>query len=136
VASFIGSPAMNFVECSGGLARGTREVMVAGTPAAVPEFHVDAPHERPTLGVRPEHVEVDDSAGLRGEVFGVEYMGARQILTIATAAGRLPVRTDNRLQAHVGERVGMRFRAESVVLFDPVTEQALPSALIPAAGHG
>jgi multiple sugar transport system ATP-binding protein len=136
VANFIGSPAMNFLDCQGRLGRGARAVELAGTSAVVPELHADATQERLIFGIRPEHVRVADDAPLRGEVFGVEYMGMRQILTVDTPAGRLRVRAPNSVRAAQGDRIGLAFDPRSVVLFDPATERALPSALIPEAAHG
>ena len=74
---------------------------------------------------------------MRGEVFGVEYMGARQVVTVDTEAGRLRVRTANTQRAAVGERVGLAFDPGQIVLFDPASERALPSALFEReAAHG
>ena len=69
------------------------------------------------------------TAAVRGEVFGVEYMGARQVVTVDTEAGRLRVRTANSQRAAVGERVGLAFDPGQIVLFDAASERALPSAL-------
>src|SRR5215475_4071242 len=49
----------------------------------------------PVLGARPEHIQLTDAATFRGRVFGVEYMGARQLVTVDTSAGRLRVRAAN-----------------------------------------
>ena len=77
------------------------------------------------------------TAPVRGEVFGVEYMGARQIVTVDTEAGRLRVRTANSQRATIGEQVGLAFDPGQIILFDPPSERALPSALFAAeAGHG
>jgi multiple sugar transport system ATP-binding protein len=136
VARFIGSPAMNFLDCHGHAAAGTDAVQLCGMRTDVPKLLADAPGERLVFGVRPEHVRLDDAAGVRGEVFGVEYMGARQIVTVDTEAGRLRVRTPNSQRAAIGDRVGLAFDPEQIVLFDPATEKALPSRLFADAVHG
>jgi multiple sugar transport system ATP-binding protein len=136
VANFIGSPAMNFLECGGGLAAGADRVRLCGTEVRVPRLHEPATHAHLVFGVRPEHVLLDDGAAVRGSVYGVEYMGARQILTVDTAAGRLRVRTPHTDRVSPGETVGLGFDPERVVLFDPVTDRALASDLMPEAGHG
>ena len=132
VARFIGSPAMNFLPCE---PAGREAVRLCGAPVEVPALHADAP---PSLvfGVRSEHVRLADAAPVRGEVFGVEYMGARQVVTIDTEAGRLRLRAPNSQRATVGERVGLSFDPEQIVLFDAATERALPSALFAEVGHG
>jgi multiple sugar transport system ATP-binding protein len=133
VAQFIGSPAMNFLDCG---ARGRAAVLLCGQAVQVPELQADAPQQL-VLGVRPEHVRLADGSPVRGKVFGVEYMGARQVVTVDTEAGRLRVRTANTQRAAVGERVGLAFDPEQIVLFDPATERALPSARFAReAAHG
>ena len=72
-----------------------------------------------------------------GRCFGVEYMGARQVVTVDTEAGRLRVRTSNSQRASIGEQVGLAFDSSQIILFDPLSELALPSALFEAdALHG
>ncbi len=56
--------------------------------------------------------------------------------TVDTEAGRLRVRTPNSQRATVGERVGLAFDPEQIVLFDAATERACRSALFAEAGHG
>src|SRR5690242_1139110 len=46
VAGFIGSPAMNFLACEGGLAPGADAVRFCGTSLRVPRLRADAPQER------------------------------------------------------------------------------------------
>jgi multiple sugar transport system ATP-binding protein len=137
VAGFIGSPAMNFLACEGGLAPGEAAVRLAGATVEVAPLRDAAPQARLVLGARPEHIRLADDAAFRGEVFGVEYMGARQIVTLDTPAGRVRVRTPNSQRASIGEQVGLAFDPRHVVLFDPASERALPSGLsAEAAGHG
>ncbi len=125
VAQFIGSPAMNFLECGSSIGDA---VSLCGQQVVVPELHASAP-ARMVMGVRPEHVRLADSGMVRGQVFGVEYMGARQVVTVDTKAGRLRVRTSNSQRASIGEQVGLAFDSSQIILFDPLSEMALPSAL-------
>ena len=136
VAGFIGSPSMNFLPAGGNLPAGTDRVSVAGTTVPVPRLHADLPHDAAILGARPEHIQVAEDGPLRGRVFGVEYMGARQLITVDTDAGRLRVRADNTVRVDYGETVGLGFDTDSLVLFDAVTEQAVPSALFAETAHG
>jgi multiple sugar transport system ATP-binding protein len=132
VARFIGSQSMNFLPCK---PAGREVVHLCGQPVAVPALHAEAAPGL-VLSVRPEHVRLADDAGVRGEVFGVEYMGARQVVTVDTEVGRLRVRAANSRPVAVGERVGLVFDPGQIVLFDAATERALPSALFAEAGHG
>ena len=73
---------------------------------------------------------------LRGRVFGVEYMGARQLITVDTSAGRLKVRAPNTVRARLGETLGLEFKSAALVVFDGRSERALASDLGAGAGHG
>jgi multiple sugar transport system ATP-binding protein len=135
VAGFIGSPAMNFLPAKGPLAPGTRNVRVNGAEVEVPLLHESLDHDDAVLGARPEHVEVAADGPLRGRVFGVEYMGARQLITVDTDAGRLKIRAPNTVRASFGETVGLRFKSDALVVFDGRTDRALKSDLI-GGGRG
>jgi multiple sugar transport system ATP-binding protein len=135
VARFIGSPAMNFLPAKGPLPPGARKVRVNGAEVDVPSLHEPLDHDDAVLGVRPEHVEVAADGPLRGRVFGVEYMGARQLITVDTDAGRLKIRAPNTVRAGFGETVGLRFKSEALVVFDGRTDRALRSDLI-GGGRG
>ena len=89
VADFIGSPPMNFLGFNAGLARGTRNVIVQGAEVAIPEIREDVAQADMTLGVRPEHIRFDDRSALRGAVYGTEYLGTTQIVSIETVGGKL-----------------------------------------------
>ena len=51
------------------------------------------------LGVRPEHVRLDDASPLRGTVFGAEYLGTTQIVTVDTAHGHVKARLSSEIGA-------------------------------------
>jgi multiple sugar transport system ATP-binding protein len=136
VAGFIGSPAMNFLPAAGPLAAGTTALRINGSKIPVPRLHEPLGHGEAVLGVRPEHITIADDAGLRGRVFGVEYMGARQLVTVDTSAGRLKIRAPSGVRARFGETVGLRLRTEALVVFDRRSERALMSDLFEAKRHG
>ncbi len=116
VARFIGSPAMNLFPCEI-LEEGHVPVArLAGLPLA----GLAAPPEvaEATLGIRPEHVRIDDSSAMRGEVVAVEYLGARQVVTLAGPFGVLKLRAPNTLRLAFGDRLGVAFDPAAVVWFD------------------
>ena len=129
VASFIGSPAMNFLRFSGSLEPGAGEVRLGGEPVRVPTLHEGAMDAQLALGVRPEHVSLVAEGGVRGVVFGTEYMGTLQIVTVDTDYGRVKARISSALRAQPGETVGLLFANDRSVLFDTITGLALRSAL-------
>src|SRR5215472_1149251 len=89
VADFIGSPPMNFLRFEGGLRSGDRAISFHDAPIDVPEIREDRARAPLALGIRPEHIRFTDAAPLRGEVFGAEYLGTTQIVTVDTAHGRV-----------------------------------------------
>ena len=131
VAGFVGAPAMNFMAAHGTLAPGEARLTVAQTEVAIPALREGLSGEAAVLGIRPEHLRVSDRAGLRGVVYGVEYLGSHQLLTVDTPAGRLRARAHHRDRVAVGERVGLELERDGVVLFDPANERALASAVHP-----
>ena len=135
VANFIGSPPMNFLRFEGSVKRGDRAVRLADASIAVPEVREDGASGSLALGVRPEHVTLSDHAPLRGRVFGTEYLGTTQIVTVDVEQGQVKARLSARLRVTLGETVGLAFRPENLVLFNP-TGRALDSALYQGNGHG
>jgi multiple sugar transport system ATP-binding protein len=126
VANFIGSPAMNFLPSQTGVNVGAAKVSVSGVEIPVPQVQETSRSDL-TLGVRPEDIMLSNDGALRGEVFGVEYMGSRQVITVDTNAGRLKVKSPNEVQASIGDNVGLTFRTEHLILFDNETDRALQS---------
>ncbi|MBX2806647.1 MAG: ABC transporter ATP-binding protein [Hyphomicrobiales bacterium] len=136
VAGFVGSPAMNFLNAQGGIAPGAREIRINGAALGMPEAREGLDTQSAILGARPEHIQIADDGPLRGRVFAVEYMGARQLVTVDTDAGRLRVRAPNTTRVAYGEAVGLSFDPERVVVFNPDTDRALKSALYDGDARG
>ena len=132
VASFIGSPAMNFLPAAGNLPAGSTAVSVAGTDIAVPATQAPLSAEA-VLGARPEHIVLGDAGPLRGRVSAVEYMGARQLVTVDTDAGPLKVRTRNDIRVADGETVGLSFLTDRLSVFDSATDR---SVTLQGGAHG
>src|SRR5262249_10646223 len=102
----------------------------------VPVLRQDQAPTALALGVRPEHIVIDDAAPLRGRVFGAEYLGTTQIVVIDTAHGQVRARIPAAVPARAGEIVGLRLRPERLSLFDVASGRAMRSALHDGAGHG
>jgi len=100
VASFIGSPAMNFVDAA--------KLDPAMTRSAK------------TIGIRPEHLSVDTNSGLwRGRLMHIEHLGADTNLYVETqAAGLLCVRLFGAYEARVGADLYLTPQPSKVHLFD------------------
>jgi multiple sugar transport system ATP-binding protein len=135
VADFLGSPPMNFLSFHGGIRSGDRSVRLDDAEIAVPELREERAPADLALGIRPEHVRLDDGAPLRGTVFGTEYLGTTQIVAIETAHGPLKARLPADLAVETGENVGLSFRSERLSVFDKGSGRALASALYAGGAH-
>ena len=136
VADFIGSPSMNFLPAAGRFDPGIEAVRVNGAEVSLPRQHQGLAHENAVLGVRPEHIHIGGDGALKGQVFGVEYMGTRQLVTVDTHAGRVKVRAPNTVRVEDGETVGLTFQSEKLVVFDGESGRALMSDLYAERAHG
>ena len=136
VADFIGSPPMNFVEFEAPLRQGDRSVVIDGAEIAVPELRETASQPECVLGVRPEHVRLSDTSPLRGSIYGAEYLGTTQIVTVATGRGFVKARLTSETAVRLGEPVGLAFRPEKLSIFDRRSGRVLRSALHDGGAHG
>jgi multiple sugar transport system ATP-binding protein len=136
VADFIGSPPMNLLRFEDKIQRGQRSVRVSSAEITVPEIQEEGNGGLLALGVRPEHITLCDRAPIRGRVFGTEYMGTTQIVTVDTDHGQIKARIPSSVRVRFSETVGLAFRAEGLVIFDAGTGRAIKSALNGRNGHG
>jgi multiple sugar transport system ATP-binding protein len=126
VASFLGSPAMNFLEFEGMLEPNQNRIHMHGSDFAVPAL-LEGARGRLAFGVRPEHVRFSDSSAYKGEVLATEYLGTTQIVTIATANGTIKSRMNAALPIQVGETPGLDFDSRTISVFNVETGRALLS---------
>jgi len=127
VAEFLGSPPMNFLRFDGIVGRGMAAVTLGEAVIDVPQQREDA-HGALALGVRPEHVHLDDAAPTRGRVIAAEYLGTSQIVTLATPHGEVKARIPSARAVRSGDTTGLSFDARTLSLFDVATGRALSSA--------
>ncbi|MEY2952257.1 MAG: hypothetical protein RLZZ401_344 [Pseudomonadota bacterium] len=123
VATFIGSPTMNLVAGSAGEAggNGVFNIKNAALPLSVPA----SPSGEIQLGLRPEHIRLDDSAPWRGKVSLVEPTGADTYVVVETAAGNITVRTAPLTPVRAGDAVGLGVQADQVNWFDAESGERL-----------
>jgi multiple sugar transport system ATP-binding protein len=136
VADFIGSPPMNFLCFEGSLRPGDEAVSFHGARIAVPAIREPRGAGALVLGVRPEHIRFSDAAEVRGSVFGAEYLGTTQIVTVITANGQIKARLPSSNVVRVGESVGLKLRPDRLSLFDAASGQVLASALHAGGRNG
>jgi len=117
VATFIGSPTMNLLR---GGAQGAGEFGIGGAALAL----AAPPHAAELLlGVRPEHLVLQDDAPWRGQVSVVEPTGPDTYVVVDTAAGNVTLRTDAQARVRPGERVGLAVSPAHAHWFDARTQE-------------
>jgi multiple sugar transport system ATP-binding protein len=126
VAQFIGSPPMNFLDFSGMIGKGHDEVRLNDISIKVPQS-LDGANGKLTLGVRPEHVKLDDAAPYRGRIVATEYLGTTQIVTLDTPNGALKARVASSEAIAVGQTTGLHFDPRTITLFENEHGHALRS---------
>ena len=77
------------------------------------------------LGVRPEHLVMQDSAPWRGKVSVVEPTGPDTYVVVDTAAGSVTLRTDAQTRVQPGDSVGLAVEPANAHWFDASSENRL-----------
>ncbi len=131
VASFIGSPTINFVSAVV-VSAGTRRVGLQLQSSAVVAVPAEGSRLQPgssiDVGIRPEHLAVvqgDDSSRLPddcrfdGEVTLVEQLGESHLIYLRTVDGaELVSRSPGHTAVRIGDRIALRAEVERLYLFD------------------
>ena len=122
VASFIGSPAMNFLDGELAPADGAMELRI-GT-ASIKAGRLSSMTVRPmpvAFGIRPEHIQVVDAddGHLRAKIEIVEKLGSESVVYFQTEISQTPLvmRAPPGLPLAPGDSVGLRFDLENMHLF-------------------
>ena len=118
VATFIGSPTMN-------LLRGAATGGQFGIQGAALNLAAPASANEVLLGVRPEHLVMQDSAPWRGKVSVVEPTGPDTYVVVDTAAGSVTLRTDAQTRVQPGDSVGLAVEPANAHWFDASSENRL-----------
>ena len=72
----------------------------------------------------------------RGRVFGTEYLGTTQIVTVDIEQGQIKARLSARLPVRLGETVGLAFRPEKLVALRCRRAARSRARFIEGSGHG
>ncbi len=111
VASFIGAPTMNLLK-----AIDNTIALPLSSPFGTQNLQ---------LGLRPEHIVLDDQAPWRGEVSLVEPTGADTFVVVQTTYGPVTVRANANTRVAPGERVGLQPQAHEAHWFDAQSGQRI-----------
>ena len=125
VASFIGTPAMGFIDGAvrdGGIAAEGVDIRLAPEQRAA----IGA-RSRLAVGIRPERLSLGEGGdwAVRGATDVVEMLGAEQYVHFTTAAGQLTARVPRDHPIRIGDRVAFTGSARHLYLFDAESGERL-----------
>mgnify|MGYP004482913217 FL=1 len=145
VAGFLGSPSMNFFQCTVKAEENNRTALLLDDAKTVKKVYLDGTRGKQIadkyngrhviLGIRPEDIyELDeakklgiekDSVNVDEPVVNREMLGAEVILYFDEQGKTLAVRLNPENQTQVGENVSLYFDMDKAHVFDPETEENL-----------
>ncbi len=123
VASFVGSPGMNFFAGSV-LSEADRCVFIASAGGARVELSKRAKPGPATLGIRSEYLHVDGTGPFAGRVIGEEYVGSFRNLHLDSELGRLVLRCESGESYARDANIRLRLEADRAVLFERTGQAA------------
>ena len=133
VASFIGSPAMNFLKGEIAGEEGAplfRTEKLDVSLASYEAQHPLSPGRAVIFGFRPEHITIADQPGPAGRSCAAtvdldEPMGADSLVWLKVAGKPISVRVDSGRRYHPGEKVFLTFNPALASIFDAQSETRL-----------
>ena len=127
VASFIGSPGMNFIDINEGISNEQSTISIEDANFNIPKQFETSKSNKNFFGIRPENLLLTNEGGLKGSVFGLEYLGSRKIITVKTNIGEIKVKTDISINIKLNENVQIKPANDSIIIFDGETDKSLNS---------
>ena len=120
VASFIGSPAMNFVPAVYSRAGGSATLVSLDSDLPAPDIPALADGAEVLAGIRPEHIEIipGGTGGTTGRVDLIEPMGLSTLVHVTLAGAPLKVLSFARLSLELGMPVRIQVAPERIHVFD------------------
>jgi multiple sugar transport system ATP-binding protein len=133
VASFVGSPAMNFIPGELASDGGVPAVRTAGTLIRLPRYGAVsglAEGRAVLLGIRPEHIAVGEAAAAQdfcwpAQVLLRESLGSEVLLWSLFAETRIGVRASAEISIREGDKLPAGFSSTRVSLFDRETGERI-----------
>jgi multiple sugar transport system ATP-binding protein len=128
VASFVGSPGMNFIpgEVAGSGGRALFVSEAGHVRVEVPLHGTSRVSSgQATLGIRCEHVHADTGGSIWGRVVTEEYLGNARNVHIEAACGRIVMRADAAAPYALGSEVRLNLDPSQISIFDGATEARL-----------
>jgi multiple sugar transport system ATP-binding protein len=136
VAGFIGSPAMNFINCkvskeNNVLALNSPSVSVLLTGEKFSSLASNINSQEVTLGIRPEDISIADSTKVDNKnlftanVEIIEQMGNEIFAQLLADGQEITARLPADVNLKIGEKSQFTFNTDRCHLFDPISEKSL-----------
>jgi len=136
VAGFIGSPAMNFIDCTivkknGDLYAATKEMSlkIPKDKVKLVESYIN---KDAILGLRPEHItdtmtvkDYEPGTTFKASVWVVEPLGSEKLVHVRSGDNNIVVRLDPHVNVQTGDVVEFAARMDLAHIFDKETEETI-----------
>ncbi|HEY1870442.1 MAG TPA: TOBE domain-containing protein, partial [Chitinophagaceae bacterium] len=133
VAGFIGSPAMNFMECK--LEKNNNQYELTQNQnirinlgERLPAFLDKYLDRRLIVGIRPEHIGIcgpEDAGDIKVQVTAYENMGNEQIIYFSCGDASYIVRRQTQDEVALKTFKTIRFKRDKIIYFDSVSEEKI-----------
>ncbi|MEM1515840.1 MAG: ABC transporter ATP-binding protein [Candidatus Bathyarchaeia archaeon] len=135
VAGFIGSPPMNFIDCT--IRENNNSVLIDSGEFTfmLPDEIGKLVKEKITsseiiLGIRPEDIVIEKKCSsakglIEGEIYVTEPMGNEIIVDVKVGDKILKVKSPVEIEVNIGDKVWLEFKPNKIHLFDKRTEKTI-----------
>jgi len=134
VAGFVGSPPINFINCTFSMKDDEGFIETSAFKFKLPKMFkekikADASGSELILGIRPEHIQLFkkkcSTDAIEVEVYLVEPAGSEIIVDLSVGENIIKAKSTPEFKAEVGEKLWITFDESKIHVFDRKTEKAI-----------
>jgi len=134
VAGFIGTPPMNFIDCTLREEDGVYILDAGAFTLGISHSLGEVIKKKSTsteviLGIRPENIiiteEPETKNSIKTEVYVVEPLGSEVIIDLKIDGNIIKAKSSEELKLAIGDKVWMRFDENKIHIFDKKTEKTI-----------
>ena len=134
VAGFIGNPPMNLITGTYNVIDGTPSIKAGKLTLPLPEGVGKGLNDgaEVLIGIRPDGIKIRDVENriikewrTDAKVVFAEILGGQSLLELDVAGNKFIAEVEGRMQTTPGDKLTIGFELDRVVLFDPVTTEAI-----------
>ncbi|MGD0979295.1 MAG: ABC transporter ATP-binding protein [Candidatus Bathyarchaeia archaeon] len=134
VATFVGIPVMNFIDCHLSEKNGEPYVDTGAFQMEISESSRDSMREKEfterdaVMGIRPEHVYVNkeqSKGGLEAKVWLFQHFGDTGYASLEIGSSIITAKVDPLFRFEEGEKVFVKFNDQRIHIFDKATEKTI-----------